>query len=71
MCETKFLDITSAKRGWKMYYVSNILAERSEAKKKYPKMLNFGASKPRVRGGPRAPGAPPLDLSILYIYYRR
>ena len=24
-------------------------------------MLNFGASKPRVRGGARAPGAPPLD----------
>ena len=22
-------------------------------------MLNFGASKPRVRGGARAPGAPP------------
>ena len=24
-------------------------------------MLNFGASKPRVRGGARAPGPPPLD----------
>ena len=24
-------------------------------------MLNFGASKPRVKGGARAPGAPPLD----------
>ena len=24
-------------------------------------MLNFGASKPRVRGGARAPGGPPLD----------
>ena len=29
-------------------------------------MLNFGASKPRVKGGARAPGPPPLDphLSI-------
>ena len=40
-------------------------AERSEAKKKYikiktgPKKLNFGASKPGVRGGARAPRAPP------------
>ena len=39
-------------------------AERSEAKKKYikikrgPKKLNFGASKPGVRGGARAPRAP-------------
>ena len=24
-------------------------------------MLNVGASKPRARGGARAPGAPPLD----------
>ena len=24
-------------------------------------MLNFGASKARVKGGARAPGAPPLD----------
>ena len=24
-------------------------------------MLNFGASKPRVRGGPGPPGPPPLD----------
>ena len=41
-------------------------AERSEAKKKYrtikrgPKKLNFGASKPGVRGGP-GPLGPPLD----------
>ena len=41
-------------------------AERSEAKKKYikikrgPKKLNFGASKPGVRGGPE-PLGPPLD----------
>ena len=42
-------------------------AERSEAKKKQnrtikrgPKKLNFGASKPGVRGGP-GPLGPPLD----------
>ena len=41
-------------------------AERSEAKKKTikikrgPKKLNFGASKPGVRGGP-GPLGPPLD----------
>ena len=41
-------------------------AERSEAKKKNrtikrgPKKLNFGASKPWVRGGP-GPLGPPLD----------
>ena len=40
-------------------------AERSEAKKKIqkikrgPKKLNFGASKPGVKGGARAPRAPP------------
>ena len=28
-------------------------------------MLNFGASKPRVKGGARAPGAPPLDPHLL------
>ena len=28
-------------------------------------MLNFGASKPRVRGGARAPGAPLLDPHLL------
>ena len=39
-------------------------AERSEAKKKYrtikrgPKKLNFGASKPGVRGGPGLLGPP-------------
>ena len=39
-------------------------AEQSEAKKKYrtikrgPKKLNFGASKPGVRGGAWAPRAP-------------
>ena len=43
-------------------------AERSEAKKKHrtikrgPKKLNFGASKPGVRGGP---GPPPLDPLVL------
>ena len=42
-------------------------AEQSEAKKKYikikrgPKKLNFGASKPGVRGGPGPLGPPPLD----------
>ena len=40
-------------------------AERSEAKKKYikikrgPKKLNFGASKPGVRGGGPGPLGPP------------
>ena len=40
-------------------------ADRSEAKKKYrnikegPKNLNFGASKPGVKGGTRTPGPPP------------
>ena len=37
-------------------------------------MLNFGASKPRVRGGARAPGAPPLDphlkVSIHFVYFK-
>ena len=28
-------------------------------------MLNFGASKPRVKGGARAPGAPPLDPHLV------
>ena len=43
-------------------------AERSEAKKKYikikrgPKKLNFGASKPGVRGGPGPLGPPPDPL---------
>ena len=42
-------------------------AEQSEAKKKYikikrgPKKLNFGASKPGVRGG--GPGPPPGSAS--------
>ena len=46
-------------------------AERSEAKKKSikikrgPKKLNFGASKPGVRGGARAPRAPPGSASEL------
>ena len=33
-------------------------------------MLNFGASKPRVKGGARAPGPPPLDphLHILRMW---
>ena len=30
-------------------------------------MLNFGASKPRVKGGARAPGAPPLDPHLVKI----
>ena len=30
-------------------------------------MLNFGASKPRVRGGARAPGAPPLDPHLYFV----
>ena len=30
-------------------------------------MLNFGASKPRVRGGAWAPGAPPLDPHLVCI----
>ena len=44
-------------------------AERSEAKKKYrtikrgPKKLNFGASKPGVRGGPGPLGSPPGSAS--------
>ena len=44
-------------------------AERSEAKKKYikikrgPKKLNFGASKPGVRGGPGPLGPPPGSAS--------
>ena len=44
-------------------------AERSEAKKKTikikrgPKKLNFGASKPGVRGGP-GPLGPPLDPQV-------
>ena len=42
-------------------------AEQSEAKKKYikikrgPKKLNFGASKPGVRGWGSRPLGPPLD----------
>ena len=31
-------------------------------------MLNFGASKPRVRGGARAPGAPPLDPHLDFYF---
>ena len=27
-------------------------------------MLNFGASKPRVKGGSRAPGAPPGSAPV-------
>ena len=44
-------------------------AERSEAKKKTikikrgPKKLNFGASKPGVRGGPGPLGPPPGSAS--------
>ena len=34
-------------------------------------MLNFGASKPRVRGGARAPGAPPLDPHLFFQQYSR
>ena len=46
-------------------------AERSEAKKKYikikrgPKKLNFGASKPGVGGGARAPRAPLPDPLVM------
>ena len=49
-------------------------AERSEAKKKYikikrgPKKLNFGASKPGVRGGP-GPLGPPLDPLVYCVNY--
>ena len=35
-------------------------------------MLNFGASKPKVKGGARAPGAPPgsaPDLAIFSFYF--
>ena len=45
-------------------------AERSEAKKKTikikrgPKKLNFGASKPGVRGGPGPLGPPPGSASV-------
>ena len=28
-------------------------------------MLNFGASKPRVKGGARAPGAPPGSAAVV------
>ena len=48
-------------------------AERSEAKKKQnrtikrgPKKLNFGASKPGVRGG-AGPLGPPLDPLVLFV----
>ena len=50
-------------------------AERSEAKKKYikikrgPKKLNFGASKPGVRGGPGPLGPPPGSASE-YIFQK-
>ena len=29
-------------------------------------MLNFGASKPRVKGGARSPGAPPGSAPDIY-----
>ena len=51
-------------------------AERSEAKKKYrtikrgPKKLNFGASKPGVRGGP-GPLGPPLDPLVQLLHVCR
>ena len=32
-------------------------------------MLNFGASKSRVKGGTRAPGAPPWIRDMLENYY--
>ena len=32
------------------------------------KMLNFGASKPRVKGGPGPPG-PPLDPHLIFMVY--
>ena len=68
--------ICPAKWGWKilefkLWKIRNkFYTEWSEAKKKYrkikegPKNLNFGASKPGVREGARAPGAP-LDLHLL------
>ena len=31
-------------------------------------MLNFGASKPRVKGGPRTPGAP-LDPRLVFVLF--
>ena len=31
-----------------------------------PEMVNFGASKLGVRGGARAPGAPPLDPLVMF-----
>ena len=49
-------------------------AERSEAKKKYikikggPKKLNFGASKPGVRGGPGPLGPPPGSASVRSLF---
>ena len=53
-------------------------AERSEAKKKTikikrgPKKLNFGASKPGVRGGPGPLGPPPLDplVNNVHVIYK-
>ena len=30
-------------------------------------MLNFGASKPRVRGGPGPPGPPPGSAPVVYL----
>ena len=32
-------------------------------------MLNFGASKPRVRGGARAPGAPPGSAPDIFLNF--
>ena len=49
-------------------------AKRSEAKKKYikikrgPKKLNFGASKPGVRGGPGPPLDPLVDMNLFNVF---
>ena len=51
------------------------VCQQSEAKKKYikikrgPKKLNFGASKPGVRGGARAPRAPPGSAGAFMVTF--
>ena len=50
---------------WKSMLSEARLKKKYRTIKRGPKKLNFGASKPGVRGGARAPRAPPLDPLVL------
>ena len=47
------------------------MAKKKKEKVDRPKMLNFGASKPRIKGGGRAPGPSWIRLCIPSKFFQR